>query len=36
VGVIFNRTTAPGGIEAEEALRALFLSISCQLVSTAQ
>lgn len=36
VGVIFNRTTAQGGIEAEEALRALFLGISCQLVGTAQ
>jgi serine/threonine protein kinase len=36
VGVIFARTTAQAGIDAEEALRALFLGISCQLVQTAQ
>jgi hypothetical protein len=35
VGVIFARTTAQSGIDAEEALRALFLGISCQLVETA-
>jgi serine/threonine-protein kinase len=35
VGAIFNRTTGQAGIDAEEALRALFLGISCQLVETA-